>query len=169
LPINQSDLINKSFKFQPFAHESLQKSFSLKQNKSVFLCHSHKDETIVKGLLVLFEEAGVDLYIDWKDHTMPDVPNVETARKIQDKIKGCDQFIFLASANSKASRWCPWEIGYADSSKRSIFIIPTYDYRDTYGNEYLDLYPRIDVGSLGTLTTLAVFEPGKSTGRIFRS
>jgi len=114
---------------------------------SAFLCHSHKDERLVKGLLVIFKEAGVNIYIDWKDHTMPNKPNKDTAEKIQKQIKKADIFLFLATANSKASRWCPWEIGYADSSNKNIYIVPTEDAEGCYGNEYLELYPNIDKGT----------------------
>lgn len=165
MPISQSNLINKSTTFRQSIYENMQKSAYLSRGKSAFLCHSHKDEVLVKGLLVLFQEADIDLYIDWNDHTMPDAPNAETARKIQEKIRGCDLFLFLATANSKASRWCPWEIGYADSSKKGIYIIPTSDGSDTYGNEYLELYAKIDEGSDNIKKGLAVFEVGKSNGR----
>jgi hypothetical protein len=119
----------------------------------------------VDGLLALFEENGIDLYIDWKDHEMPESPNATTAKRIQDKIKSNDLFLFLATANSKASRWCPWEIGYGDSSKKRIYIIPTSDSYNTYGNEYLELYPRIDQGSFETRRGLAIFEPSKDNGQ----
>lgn len=48
---------------------------------------------------------------------MPERPNKETAQRIQGKIREIDYFLFLATENSGASRWCPWEIGYADSQK----------------------------------------------------
>ena len=114
--------------------------------KTAFLCHSHKDEELVKGLVVLFKELGVTLYIDWQDITMPDKPNSETAKKIQSRIVQSDVFLFLATANSKASRWCPWVLGFADSSRKNIYIIPTTDGYNSYGNEYLDLYPQINTG-----------------------
>jgi hypothetical protein len=115
--------------------------------KMAFLCHSHKDEDLVKGLVVLFQELGITLYVDWQDNTMPEKPNSETAKKIQDRIIHSDIFLFLATANSKASRWCPWEIGFADSGDKKIYIIPTTDGYNSYGNEYLDLYPKIDTGT----------------------
>ena len=164
MPLSQSLLISKSVSFRQDLYENLQKSASAGKAKSAFLCHSHKDETIVKGLIAFFQENGVDIYIDWKDHTMPDTPNADTARKIQDAIKGRDFFFFLATANAKASRWCPWEIGYADSSKRRIYIIPTVDSKGTYGNEYLELYPKIDEGSYGIRKGLAIFGAGKREG-----
>ena len=157
--------MEKSLFYRQNLYESIQKSASVGKTKAAFLCHSHKDETIIKGLITLFQESGVDLYIDWQDHTMPETPNEETARIIQDAIKRHEFFLFLATANSKASRWCPWEIGYADSSRRQIYIIPTFDGSGTYGNEYLELYPKIDEGSLGSQKGLAIFEAGKSQGK----
>lgn len=77
---------------------------------------------------------------------MPETPNFETAKKIQKAIEERSFFIFLATANSKASRWCPWEIGYADSSNKKISIVTTTDGNSTYGNEYLQLYDKIDIG-----------------------
>jgi len=73
-------------------------------------------------------------------------PNRETAKRIQARILECGYFLFLATANSMQSRWCPWEIGYADGKKDldDIFLIRTMDSQGTYGNEYLELYRRID-------------------------
>jgi len=164
MAISQSILSQKSAAYKETLHENMQKSASLGKAKSAFLCHSHKDETLVKGLIALFQEAGIDLYIDWKDHSMPETPNAETAKKIQDAIMTRDLFLFLATANSKASRWCPWEIGYADSSRRRIFILPTSDGAGTYGNEYLQLYAKVDMGSYDSRSGLAVFKAGATNG-----
>ncbi|HXS51413.1 MAG TPA: toll/interleukin-1 receptor domain-containing protein [Usitatibacter sp.] len=114
--------------------------------KTAFLCHSHLDERLVAGLERHLGDEGWRLYIDWRDNTMPVTPNRETARRIQQKIIDCNYFLFLATANSTRSRWCPWEIGFADGRKDlpSIFIIPTEDGQGSHGNEYLQLYRRID-------------------------
>jgi len=164
MAINQSILAHKSAAYQDVLHESMRKSASVGTAKSAFLCHSHKDETLVKGLIALFQEMGIDVYIDWKDHSMPETPNAKTAQRIQDAIKARALFLFLATANAKASRWCPWEIGYADSSMRKIFIIPTADGAGTYGNEYLQLYARIDLGKHEARSRLAVFNAGMTEG-----
>ena len=118
---------------------------SSEQKSTAFLCHSHHDVELVKGLLVYFEELNVKLYIDWLDEDMPEVPNRVTAEKIQKKIKEAELFFFLATENSRASRWCPWEMGYADGIRKSIYIIPTKDEEKTIGNEYLQLYSHLDV------------------------
>lgn len=82
---------------------------------------------------------------------MPSTPNRETAAKIKAKIIQLDWFLYLATQNSAASRWCPWEIGYADGKKHidKIIIVPTSDGYNNYGNEYLALYRHIWASKLG--------------------
>lgn len=121
--------------------------------KTAFLCHSHRDDKLAEGLQALLAEQGVELYIDWQDASMPPEPNQETAARIRHRIKNCDWFLFLATANSMASRWCPWELGYADGQKHPdrIAIVQTFDSTATHGNEYMQLYRRIDTSSAGQL------------------
>ena len=168
MAINQSFLAQKSANYQETLYKSAQFSASAGRVKSAFLCHSHKDEILVKGLIAYFQEKGIDLYIDWKDHSMPDTPNIMTAKKIQEAINSRELFLFLATSNSKASRWCPWEIGYADSSKRMIYIIPTTDGSGTYGNEYLQLYSKIDYKD-GFQPVLYTFNAGNTIGKWLNS
>lgn len=114
---------------------------------TAFLCHSHNDQALVEKLSEFFAAAGIDLYIDWKDHTMPASPNRETAEKIQRKICELDLFLYLATPNSNNSKWCPWEIGYGDyaKGKDKVIIIPTRNANVTSGQEYLSLYPSIQI------------------------
>jgi hypothetical protein len=60
--------------------KSLSEALS-KSKQTAFLCHSHKDQELAKGLQVLLTENGWDLYIDWEDNEMPSSPNKETANK----------------------------------------------------------------------------------------
>lgn len=132
--------------------------------KTVFLCHSHKDREYVVGLVELLRETGWDAYVDWLDDTMPTRPNRTTAQRIKTRIKQADYFMFLATQNSTASRWCPWEIGFADGVKLidTILVVQTQDsLGNNYGNEYLDLYRKIDVSKQGPL---AAWRPGEATG-----
>lgn len=96
---------------------------------TAFLSHSHKDAALAKGLQNFLQQQGWDVYIDWEDTAMPDRPNRETANRVQTKIVELDLFLFLATQNSMASRWCPWELGYADGKKSndSILIVQTAD------------------------------------------
>ncbi|AYP23219.1 toll/interleukin-1 receptor domain-containing protein [Pantoea agglomerans] len=141
MPILQSDLFNASQRGQ-FA-----KRFG---QPTAFLSHSHKDAQLALGLQALLNDQGWDVYIDWQDQTMPDKPDTETALNIKSAIVRADWFLFLATQHSMTSRWCPWEIGFADGKKvyDRIAIIPTQDYLGNfYGNEYLNLYNKIDVSS----------------------
>ncbi len=167
MAISQTTLRSKAASYSVLSESTIiANSRKLGAKRSAFLCHSHKDEDLVKGLIILFQEQGIDLYVDWKDHTMPETPNGQTAKNIQDRIRKTDLFLFLASANSKGSRWCPWEIGYADSSQKRIYILPTSDGISSYGNEYLELYPRIDIGEskATNMSGYAVFQPGNTQG-----
>lgn len=151
-----------------FVTKSLNEAIAKKQ-QTAFLCHSHKDHELAKGLQILMKENGWDLYIDWEDSEMPSNPNKETANRIKTKIKNTDWFLFLATDSSTQSRWCPWEIGFADSVKgyEHILIVPTADDSGSwYGNEYLQLYKRMDEGSHKQTGKYgyAVFDAGTSSG-----
>lgn len=128
-------------------HEARQEN-----SRTAFLCHSHRDADLAKGLQEFLRSKGWDVYIDWEDATMPDRPDQATAKKIREKIRDLEMFFFLATENSMASRWCPWEIGYADGVKTldRILVLPTVDGRgNTYGNEYLQLYRHLDIAQGG--------------------
>lgn len=134
-----------------------------KHLRTAFLCHSHKDATYVEGILVLLKEAGWNVYVDWMDISMPEVPDQTTAENIRKRIRICDFFLFLATPNALASRWCPWEIGVADGIKPhdGILVIPTRNGQTYYGNEYVGLYRRIDLANDGRL---AAWRPGTTSG-----
>jgi len=143
MPIDQSEL--QAAANSTTARKSIVEA--RKENKvTAFLCHSHNDAAMAKGLQSYLQKMGWEIYIDWEDSSLPDRPNRVTAKKIQAKIRELDMFLFLATQNSMASRWCPWEIGYADGVKtlNRILILPTRDSRGvTHGNEYLELYRHI--------------------------
>jgi hypothetical protein len=116
----------------------------------------------------MLKESGWNVYVDWADASMPESPNRETAQKIKTKIVDSQFFLFLATPNSMSSRWCPWELGYADGKKQidNILIIPTTDSSGRWhGNEYLQLYRKIDEATQGGL---AVWNPGETRGTFLR-
>ena len=141
------------------ARAGFQKSASLVNEakrsgrQTAFLSHSHKDADLAKGLQGFLQAQGWDIYIDWEDTTMPETPDRTTAERIQQRIIELDWFFFLATENSMKSRWCPWEIGYADGKKPidSILILQTVDSSGRYyGNEYLQLYRYISATQAGS-------------------
>lgn len=161
MALSQTDLRNASQRGQ------LRKSFGrLPGQRTAFLSHSHKDADLALGLQVVLREQGLDLYIDWQDASMPDRPNRETAARLQQRILIADFFLFLATSNSMSSRWCPWELGYADGKKPldSILVVQTRDFAgNNYGSEYLDLYRHIDIATSGSL---AAFKPNAPTAGV---
>lgn len=133
------------------------------RKKIAFLSHSHLDQKRAKGLQVLLAEQGWDVFIDWEHSTLDGRPSKETATWLQQAIVRCDWLLYLATQNSAKSRWCPWEVGYADGKKSnaSIVVVMTRDSGGTYGSEYLDLYRRIvDVNG-----KLIIAEPGMASAR----
>ena len=166
MPISISELRASSILRKSQNYNNLNEALAAK-SKTAFLCHSHHDRDLVFGVIKKLNDAGWNVYVDWLDETMPDHTNKTTAIKIQKKIVDSNYFLFLATANSKNSKWCPWEIGYADGKKpnETILIIPTQDAGVTHGNEYLGLYSRIDLAYDMDLITIS---PGESKGRPIR-
>lgn len=163
MPIRLQDLTRASVRST--AQVSLEKA-SANRLRTAFLCHSHSDRVAAIGLATLLGEAGWDVYIDWQDPFMPAVPNRQTATNLQDRIRRAAFFLFLATQNSLGSRWCPWEIGYANGVKAidSIVAVPTRSADGTeHGSEYLQLYRSLDLTSNGTL---AVWQPGMTSGGV---
>ncbi len=81
---------------------------------------------------------------------MPERTNGITAQKIKNQIISVnDKFVLLATNNAVDSKWCNWEVGIADPFKLSykkLAILPLADNSGTWnGNEYLQIYPRIEL------------------------
>ena len=114
----------------------------------LFISHSYMDRELVKVLYEKFEEAGYKLYIDWKEKTLQNRENVsaETASQLKIRMNNCMGLSYIATSNIVNSKWCPWELGYADGKKNKAAILPitkdkVYEYK---GLEYLGIYPYID-------------------------
>lgn len=129
--------------------------------QTAFLCHSHVDRELALGVVELLRSSGWNVYVDWADASMPAKPDAETAARIKERIVRLHWFLFLAAANSMTSRWCPWEIGYADGRKPidRILVIPTVEGFIAHGSEYLGLYRR---GERATNGIIAAFNPDDS-------
>lgn len=115
---------------------------------NIFLSHSHTNYNLVLEAKEFFQNLGISIYVDWADETMPERPNGVTASKIKVKIIQNDKFILLATNSAVKSKWCNWEVGIGDTykySKKKLAIFPLSDNSGHWeGNEYLQLYPRIE-------------------------
>lgn len=147
--LNESLLREKSkvFKRKYESYKYLVES-KIKTQITVFLSHSHKDKELVEGFIELLAEQGIYVYVDWNDSSMPRITNGETARRIKERIRELQLFFFLATENALNSKWCPWELGVADSLKswEDILIIPVADPSGQFkGNEYLQVYKHLEL------------------------
>ena len=113
----------------------------------VFLSHKHSETEIINQAITLFKSLGVKVYLDWLDSEMPTNTNGYTAKKIKERIRQCDRFVFLATEEAIKSKWCNWELGYGDSQKyhQKIAVMPITDEAggNFSGTEYLAIYPII--------------------------
>ncbi|MDP9314784.1 MAG: toll/interleukin-1 receptor domain-containing protein [Chloroflexota bacterium] len=119
---------------------------------TIFLSHSHKDKDLVLGFInLLGSNSQISIYVDWQDSTMPRITNRETASAIKKRIDENHCFMILATKNAMESRWVPWEIGVADVKKawERIILVPIADPQGNFvGNEYLQLYQRLEITTL---------------------
>ncbi len=118
--------------------------------RTIFLSHKHSDLEDLKDIIgFLQNNYYVDVYIDSMDSGMPKKTCGETAQRIKNIIKNSDRFILLATDAAIESKWCNWELGYADAQKYrdKIALFPikekgSYDF-NYKGNEYMQIYPFI--------------------------
>ena len=114
----------------------------------VFLSHSSADNDALPIVIGFLEQHGAKVYIDKADKELPQKTSLETGVKLKERIAQCPKFIVLVTANSKSSRWIPWELGIADERKKlpNVAILPDVGNQsnaDWPEQEYLGLYPRI--------------------------
>lgn len=115
----------------------------------IFLSHSYSDKDLIYGVKRFLEDNGLSVYVDWIDELELDRSsvNVETAKTLRKRMSQCQSLLFVTSLNSTTSKWMPWECGYFDgiNGKIAIFPIVKSDESSFAGQEYLGLYPYIDV------------------------
>jgi len=123
-----------------------------KEYKTIFLSHSSKDSELLPGVISILENHGGKVYIDKKDPRLPDSVSPETAEILRNTIRDCKKMVVLVSANTKESRWIPWELGLGDEAKKiwnvALFPVVEKSYETAWTKqEYLGLYRRIIWGT----------------------
>lgn len=126
--------------------DAVNKSTKSTDSFDVFLSHSSKDADLVLGVMALLEDQGLKVYVDWHSDPQMSRENVtaETADLLRTRMKQSKSLIYIATENSSASKWMPWELGYFDAfSNGSVAILPLLDSaNDSFkGQEYLGIYP----------------------------
>ena len=135
-------------------HASVTRSFD------IFLSHSKMDEKLILGAKRILEEKGFSVYVDWIDDPQLDRSKVNkaTADYLRNRMKQCKLMFYVHTKNASLSRWCPWELGYFDANSRSTprtYVFPLVRAGEGFeGQEYLELYPLVDIDNVGQLTSL---------------
>lgn len=123
------------------------RSFPEEQRASAFLSHKHDETEYVKRVAYILKSLHADIFVDWRDNTMPAISSGDTAAKVRQMIDRYDKFILVASDGAMDSKWCNWELGYADARKfdaGKMALFPIAKNRDNWkGAEYMQLYPTI--------------------------
>jgi len=141
--------------FQGAAKVLSESTSTLRSSFDIFLSHSVMDAKYVLGAKRILEEKGFSVYVDWLNDPMLDrsYVNKTTAAYLRRRMRQCNLMFYLHSTNSSLSKWCPWELGYFDGYSRSedrTFIFPLVSTGEQFkGQEYLELYPIVDVDNIG--------------------
>jgi hypothetical protein len=149
MPFLSYEELEQRRRTRTWSEKSLIENFAASNSRgSVFLSHSTKDNTIAGDVADFLKGFGAYVYIDDRDESLPNPPSPQTAKILKDAIKDSKRFILLATANSKDSRWIPWELGLADGYKTATFtaVLPVSHYASEERwafEEYFALYPRI--------------------------
>jgi hypothetical protein len=79
MPVSQFELLKEAERFTPLSKGMVKIGSNVKKaNRTAFLCHSHKDIQLVKGLIARFSREGINLYVDWQDEEMPEINSMVT-------------------------------------------------------------------------------------------
>lgn len=130
---------------------SYQRKFDRKEY-DIFLSHSSDDSREVAGLKLMLEDYGFSVYVDWIEDPEVDRSQVskKNAQMLRTRMKQCSALIYAFSKNAMNSKWMPWELGYFDGINGLVSIMPIaeQEFSSFSGNEYLELYPYIDIESI---------------------
>ena len=137
----------------------------------VFLSHSSADKSDLPMVIGFLEAHGAKVYVDKADKELPQKTSAETGVKLKGRIGECPKFIAFVTANSKNSRWIPWELGIADEMKKlpNVALLPDVGNQANAvwpEQEYLGLYPRIVLNTFTgqTKPVWMVLDHHKNTG-----
>jgi hypothetical protein len=157
-----SKLSNQTFQKTEFINES--KGINLSASKVVFLSYRRKDKEYVKPIVDLLQSLGVNVYVDYLDHQLPDTPDATTAEILRNRIKKSDKFIMVATPNSASSKWIPWELGLGDGFDgfENTIILPVTNNENSWDEqEYFKIYGNVQEakGKNSEYKNWAVFYP----------
>ena len=136
----------KEERFIVLVEKAFGEAFELKAY--IFISHKHNEEEYVYRLKDVLERYGFGGYVDWEDDDMPPTTSSDTAKELKSRIEKAKKFILIATRSAIESKWCNWEVGFADAHKYEdhLALFPVKgDFGNYKGEEYLQIYPSIQV------------------------
>lgn len=116
----------------------------------VFLSYSRADKDALPEVIERLEDESLTVYVDAvADSDLdPNSVDTKTASRLRIRLWNSRALFVLTSPNARASRWVPWELGFADGAAKRVAVLPFIDRSSDIprfkGSEYFGLYPWLD-------------------------
>ena len=113
---------------------------------NVFVSHSSRNKEQIHEIMQALNKEGLVCYIDWvsdREQLKRELSSKETAEVIVNRIKMSHSMVYVLTKECIASKWSPWELGYAYAINKRICILQLEDIENK--PEYLDLFPVFDL------------------------
>lgn len=118
----------------------------------IFLSHAFDDKELLQGTLLLLEDLGYKVYLDWKDDPQLDRTKVTTATAaaLRERMRSSSSLLFAVTPDAKDSVWMRWELGWKDGQNGRVAILPIEgsSTEEWEGQQFLGLYPYASDGPL---------------------
>jgi hypothetical protein len=125
----------------------------LNKRYDIFLSHAFADRNAVGDVRHRIKTEGYSVYVDWIDDDDLERSGADSriAEKLRHRMRQSGTLFYAVSSNSKASRWMPWELEYADAWVGRVFVYPLDSAAADFAKsvEFLSLYPVVETDNLG--------------------
>lgn len=118
----------------------------------IFLSHAFDDRELLTGTVLLIEDLGYKVYIDWRDDPKFDRKQVTpaTAAVLRERMRASRCLFYSVTPGAKESAWMKWELGWKDGHNGRTAILPIVSGSTEASNEqqFLGLYPYVSDGTV---------------------
>jgi len=119
---------------------------------NIFLSHAFLDREMLSGTVLIIEDLGYSVYIDWREDPKLDRSQVTpaTAAVLRERMRASKCLFYSVTPNAKESAWMKWELGWKDGHNRRTAILPIVNETTETSNEqqFLGLYPYVSDGTV---------------------
>lgn len=123
------------------------------EKHDIFMSHAFDDKELILGAVLIIEDMGYSVYLDWRDDPKLDRKQITatTAAVLRERMKNSRCLFYATTESASSSKWMPWELGYKDGDNTRAAILPFSDEvtSNFTGQEYLGIYPYVSE-ALGT-------------------